>query len=965
LFTIHLRQHLFACSALAGALVVSAAPALAQDAEVAEVVVTGSRIQRPPNLVAPTPIQVVDQAKLQSQGLENVADILETLPQFAPSFGTSRTQSTFSGTADSGLNLVNLRNLGDERSLVLINGRRAPSGAISTNAVDLNLLPSVNIKRIDVITGGASAVYGADAVSGVVNIITDTAFKGVEVGLSYGEALRHNDNQNPSAYIRVGVGDDRVHAGATLQYDYQGLVRCADRYLCAEDFAWFPPDAPVRGPAARSGVPLGGRFFPDDSATGYTFNNGALVPFSTSLYGYNRNAARTLAIPTKRILFAGDAEAKITDGIEAFLEVNYAYAKTRGPFEAHPFQSGTDFTSTGLEPTIPTSNPFLPASLSALATAGGVDEIPWWQRFEGLSARGSENRREFVRAAAGLRGDFDSIAGFGKDWSYELSFTWGTTTLRGKSLGLVSVDALYSGLRVEPVPGAAAGTYRCIDPAARAQGCVPINPFDGYNAQEQAWLVRNGGLHSRSELHNGLAYLSGSLFELPAGPLQVALGAEARKIIAYENYTDEINRGEVTGNQISDSAKTVFKTEEFFVEGKAPILRDLPFVKELNVEAAYRWSDGHEAGKYETWKYGGDWSPVSGIRLRAMKNRAVRAPVLGEVTGVGETFGTVDDPCINYGLSSIANLRASCAALGIPADYNPPLTTIQNVGGFEGGNPDLKPEVADTLTYGFVLQMGQVDGTPSFLRNLTLSVDRFDIQIRDLISLLGRQRVAQLCYENAAGEREIFCSQLTRGTDPSVPGANYVLRAVDDLYQNIAELKLAGIDLQFNYSIPLEAIVGRDWGTLGLSSTWTFYDKARLTPYPGADPIDLLGSAGGDTADLSQGWIKDQSSTTLSWMGRRMSASWTTRYVGPAKSAPADVFGEESIVEIKARWYHDVQVRFSPVAKLELYAGINNVFDKAPPFFPSSQSGTQALDTIPAYYDIFGRQAYAGLKFTF
>src|SRR5688500_3581490 len=172
------------------AAALSAVPAMAQeDVAVEELVVTGSRIQRP-NLDSATPVQVVGQERLQSQGLENISDVLVSLPQFAPSFGGSRTQSTFSGTTSSGLNLINLRNLGSSRSLVLINGRRAPSGTIFSNAVDLNMLPSANIQRIDVITGGASAIYGADAVSGVVNVITDTSFEGVEIGLSYGEALK-------------------------------------------------------------------------------------------------------------------------------------------------------------------------------------------------------------------------------------------------------------------------------------------------------------------------------------------------------------------------------------------------------------------------------------------------------------------------------------------------------------------------------------------------------------------------------------------------------------------------------------------------------------------------------------------------------------------------------------------------------------------------------------------------------
>lgn len=960
------RRRLLATTVMCGAafFLMHGGQALAQEAEVSEIVVTGSRIQRP-NLVSGTPVAVVSPERLEAQGLENVADVLVTLPQFAPSFGASRTQSTFSGVADSGLNLVNLRNLGTERSLVLINARRAPSGSIEDNAVDLNMIPSANIQRIDVITGGASAIYGADAVSGVVNIITDTDFTGLEVGLSYGEALKHHDNQNPSAYIRIGKALDRGHLGATLQYDYQGLVSCADRYLCAEDFAWFPPAAPVRGAAARSGVPLGGRFFVDGAPGSYTFDNGVLTPFSVALYGYNRNAARTLAIPTERITFAADADYEVVDGVTAFMEFNYGRAKITAPFEAHPFQSSSDLVGGVLEPSIPVDNPFIPASLRNLALANGDTEITWWQRFAGLQGRGADNVRDMLRVTGGIRGEMDTLGGFGSDWNYELSYVWGRTTLNGNSRGSISTANLYSALRAEPAPG---GGFRCIDPQARSIGCVPVNPFDGYDAAETAWLVRGTGIRSAYKIGNALAYISGSVFELPAGPLQVALGVESRRIEAYEDYSAEVNAGTVTGNRISDSERTKFKTDELFVETKVPLIRDAPFFHEVNVEGAYRWSDGHNVGNYRTWRYGGDWAPIDGLRLRVMKNRAVRAPTLGEVTGIGETFGQVDDPCILYGASSNATLRANCAALGIPPNYDPPLVVIQNVGGFEGGNPNLEPEVADTLTYGFVFQAGRFDWMPSMLRELTISVDRFQIEIDGLINTVGRQNIAQLCAETPAGQGALFCSQVTRGTDPSVPGANYVLTAVNDQYQNIALLEVKGVDLEVNYGFKLGDISSslEPWGGLNINSVWTFYDKASVVPFPGSAPTELLGSAGGDTSNVSQGWIKKQGNTTLTWTVGKFRTAWTARYIGKAKSAPASLFGgEDAVVDIKSRWYSDVSVRFAATDKVEAYGGINNVFDKEPPFFPTSQSGTQALDTVPAYYDIFGRQAYIGVKARF
>lgn len=952
--------------AMAAAL--AAAPAMAQDTEVGELVVTGSRIVRP-NLESPTPVQVVGQERMEQQGFENISDALVTLPQFAPSFGASRTQSTFSGTTSSGLNTVNLRNLGQQRSLVLINGRRAPSGSVYDNAVDLNTIPSANISRIDIMTGGASAVYGADAVSGVVNIITDKEFEGFEAGFSYGAALEHHDNINPTAFARFGANFDRGHAGVTVQYDYQGLVKCSDRYLCAEDFAWFYPDDPIRGPAARSGVPLTGRYFIVGApAASYTLIGQDAVAFNTAAHGYNRNARRTLAIPTERIMVAADADFELTQGVNAFVEFNYGSSETNAPFEAHPFQSSADFVfnNEDFEASIPANNPFIPASLRSLLNASGdpTQDISWWDRFEDLQERGSSNLRQTTRVAAGLEGDFDSLFGVGSDWRYEASYVWGRTTLDGMSRGLISREGLYAGLRVEADPDNP-GQYRCTDPLQRAQGCVPINPFDGFNAEEQAYLVRNGGVRSQSQIENALAYLSGSLFELPAGPVQATLGVESRRITAYEDYSTEINLGSTTGNQISDSEETTFTTDEIFTEVVVPVLSDMPFAKELTLEGAFRWSDANFGGKYETWKYGLQWAPVEGLRFRAMQNRAVRAPVLGEVTGVGETFGQISDPCTNWAANSDANIRTNCAAEGIPGNYDPPLVVLQNVGGFVGGNPDLVPEVADTLTYGFVLQAGQFDFVPEVFSDLTISVDRFEIELEGLISTIGRQNLAELCYSQPTGQRETFCAQVTRGSDPAVPGAGYVLTDVNDQLQNIASLEVHGVDLEINWGVEFgQLFSGADnWGRLNLNSVWTFYDKATQVPIPGSDPIDLLGAAGGSTSD--QGWLEKQGNTTLTWTLGRFRTAWTARFIGEADSAPADLFGEDSITKIDSHWYHDVNLRVGITDQLEAYGGINNLFDQDPPFFPFSQAGTQALDTVPAYYDVFGRSAYVGVKVRF
>ncbi|UDF04557.1 TonB-dependent receptor domain-containing protein [Asticcacaulis sp. AND118] len=943
------------CTAVVSTLAM-APVAMAQDApapaadEAVEVVVTGTRIQRP-NLTSPSPVASISLDKMESQGFENVADALTQAPQFAASFGSSRTQSTFSGATFSGLNLVNLRNLGGIRTLTLVNGRRFPSGTIDSDAVDFNMIPSANIARVDVLTGGAGATYGADAVAGVINIITDDRFDGVQVGASYGAALEHKDNINPNAFIRFGKVFDKGFANLTLQYDYQGLVSCADRYLCAEDFSWNPPGAPNRTPSARSGVPLTGRFFVDGAAGSYTWVNNQLVPFTTAQYGYNRNAQRTLAIPTERFLLAGKAKYEIFEGHRAFVEFNYSTSDTKAPFEAHPFSSDSDLVAGVVEPSIPTTNPFLPTALRDLAIANGDTEITWWQRFEGLEGRGATNSRTNLRFVVGVEGDFDTLFGLGSDWNYEVSYLLGRSKLDSLTNGLVSRANLYNGLRVE---SNGAGGYQCIDVVARASGCVPINPFDGYNADEQKYLLVSAGTRGQYDLEVFNAFVGGSLFQLPAGPVDAVFGVESRRVTSYLDYASDINNGITTGNQIGDNDERTYQFNEYYTELNVPILKDTPFAYDLSATGSYRKSDTNAFGEYESWQLGANWAPVPGLRFRYTKALSVRAPNLSETTGISQTFGVVDDPCTTENYNDNPTRVANCAAAGVPTSYDPPLTVRQGVDGFVGGNANLKPEQADTETVGVVFTASRFDALPSWISPLTITLDRFKIDTSDLIAGVGRQEIANLCYDTAGSARDLFCSQLTRGTDPAVPGANYVLKTVNDQVLNIASLNIAGYDLEAGYNFDFDR-----FGRLGVATTWTFYDKAEKTSYPTAPVQDLLGFAGGTTSD--QGWIEKQGNVAFTWTVGKFKTNWTARYIGEAKSSPYAT----NAVTIKSHTYHDVQVRYAVFENSEIYAGISNLMDQDPPFFPTSQSGTQALDTVPAYYDVFGRSAYVGFKSKF
>jgi iron complex outermembrane recepter protein len=942
------------------------APVATQAQEAQRIEVTGSRIVRP-GLTSNTPITSITAESLSNLGQENIADLATQLPSFAPSFGSSRTQSTFSGVENSGLNLVNLRNLGSSRSLVLINGRRVPGGLSTDPSPDMNSIPTANIERIDIITGGAGAIYGADAVSGVVNIITKKRFEGVEVTASYGQSDK-GDNRNPSGSIIFGGKfANGGNATATLQFDKQGRVSCADRYLCAEDFAWTDPSAPPRrGPAARSGVGVGGRFFVGgDSYTrrngSFTDANGDLIPFSVPIDGYNRNAARDLAIPTTRIMAAAEAETPITKGISAFAEINYAQTDIKSSFEAHPYQSFRDLFGGpgGVEASIPLDNPFIPPALQSAINAYNADPanaatqisaLGWWQRLSGLGTdRGAESNRNTARTVFGLKGEMDNLFGLGSGWRWEASHVYGRTAATLGTRGLVGLGELYEGLRVEADP-ANPGGFRCVSAVARSQGCVPINPFADYTKAMTDYVRVSSNAVGRSTLNDTVAFLSGSPIELPAGSLRTVIGAEHRSFAGFLDYDNVVNRGLATGNVIGDTDYVKTKTSEVFAELYVPLLADQAFARSMNVEGAFRHSSS-KGDNYNTWKFGGDWEPVDGLRFRAMKARSVRAPAPGELSGIATTAGVVNDPCTAARRNANATRAANCATDGVPADYAPALVIEQSVQGFTGGNANLKPEEGTTLTFGAVW-------APSFVKGFSISIDRFEVDVEKIITTVDRQLTANLCYDTP---NRLLCGAVRRGANPLIPGATYILTAVDENLQNVAKQSIAGVDIDVKYKMGLA-----QYGDLDFSMLATFYDKAKFVPIPGEEPINQLGQAGGSTTD--QGWIRFTANANIGWRMGPFSANWNVRHIGKANMASTGAnttTTDDGFPKIGSHSYHNVRLGYTVKKDFEVFGGITNLFDKQPPFFASGTSGTQALDTIPGYYDVFGRSYFVGARMKF
>jgi outer membrane receptor protein involved in Fe transport len=910
-----------------------------------EIVVTGSRIARP-ELEAATPVQVLSSAAIEQQGSPNVADILSELP--AVGIGSTRTNTNFS-TIANGVSTIDLRNLDEKRTLVLQNGRRIVAGIGGTSSVDVNNIPIDLLERIEIITGGASAVYGSEAVAGVVNFILRNDFEGVRVRAQAGVT---DEGDNPRQLIAVtggyNFGDDRGNITLSGQYDRDEGLRSRNRAISRNDVPF------------RSSFTPQGRFFAGDSNFTYDQANNLQVGFVNGVNGFNRNAERYIAVPLERYLANGLAHFDFTDSISLFAEGSYAKAKSRSRLEPYAFDNSDARLPDGtILPGLSIDNPFVPTVIRNAAIAAGEDTIGFTKRFVGVFDRSNRADREFYRIVAGLRGSFL------EDWKWEAYYNRSQTQESTASeTGLR--DRLYYALDVINLNGQPA----CRDAAARTAGCRPFNVFgfDSASPEARAYVTNNGQLSTyestvRQEVF--AANVSGSLFNLPGGELGVAAGLEHRKEKSRELYDDETQAGNTLSNALTDTVGE-YDVTEAYGEVVVPILADRPFFEYLGLEAAARYSDYSTVGGVWSYKIGGDWAPTRDIRFRAVYARASRAPNIGELfAGASQTFPSgLTDPCEGVTATSTRAVDAYCRTIpGIAQQiasrgvfqYDDNLDR-QSIEGEDSGNTDLDEERAKTLTAGVVL-------TPRFLPNFSLTVDYFQIKIKDAITLVPRQVTIDECAASAGTSP--LCDLIVRevvGTPrPRTPGTVF---QVDSFPVNAASIETRGIDVGARYRTNL----GAD-SRIDLAVQYTYLDRLTLQPLEGLPVENNRGQLDGD-GRLGAGF-KHKANASATFTNGPFSFNWRTVYLsdikdtlGPDEDSP---LGDETN-SVDDYWYHDIQARFTvgDARRLEFYVGVDNLFDKKPPVInQNGASNITGTETAADTYDPFGRNFYAGVSVKF
>lgn len=954
-----------------------AAPASAQEAEEAAsddvVVVTGSRIRRP-DYEFSNPVVSVDGENLAYSGVTNLTDFATDFPALVNSFDSEESADTANNAGIVGLNLLNLRNLGTERTLVLVDGRRHVSSDEGTAAVDTNSIPVALIERIEVLTGGASAVYGADGVSGVVNFVLKDDFEGVDARFQHGTTT---DGGGERTFGSVLVGDtfNNGRTNVTLAYEFskENALEQRDRSYARignrEVLIGNPDDLDddpnivdnvflrnVRYPDTSTGGSITTDWDFDDDGLGFGIDfNGDGTPWTGgvatpdfAVVGGDGSLldlfVDELLPELERQLVRGSFRHDWTPNLSTYGSLKYVTTDTS--FTAQPtYDFGEEFVFLGMF--VPIDNPFIPqAALDDALLPGNVgDELGAVLVLRDnldLGYTYRDVRRETLRGVIGQEGNLtDNIA-------FDVSFVYGQTQ---SSLDYVNdriAERWFAAIDAVEAPNGEIVCRSDLDPTAVPvdflaiadassfgttftpgpnSGCVPADIFGpDVSPEAAAWI--NQTTHNSNELNQYVlsGYLTGDttdMIELPAGTIGWVVGGEYREEKSQFRASPLQKLGDAEGYDIVWSGQALdsegsFDVYEAFGEVEVPLLSGVPFAEELTVDGAYRYSHYSTAGDTDTWKVGGRWRPIDQIMFRATEAKSVRAPNISELfLPRVQTFAEIDDPCDKDNVNAGTSFRYdNCAAALSPFGLDPDTydnTLSESVEGVIGGNPNLGAETARTTTFGVVLQ-------PNFLPGFTASVDYYEIDLTNAIQFFEAQTVVDKCYD--LPQPNEFCTLVGRNPD------NGFVDYFESAAVNVASYETSGIDFSVRYNVdPADFGIGSDIGTFSLSLVGSHLDDLTFVELADADPDEDAGEPGAPE------W---QAVFDLTWNYDDWSVNYGVNYFSETKritderrAADPD-WVEPQYFNYSERLTHDIQVRKALNDTWTVYGGVNNLFDQDP-----------------------------------
>jgi iron complex outermembrane receptor protein len=937
-----------------------------------EIIVTGSRVARQ-GFEAPTPTKVLSAEDLQRRGSTNVGDFLNEIPAFRPSQNNQTNTTSFNST---GQVYADLRGLGNIRTLTLVDGRRhVPSS--STGQVDLNLIPTILVERVEVVTGGASAAYGSDAISGVVNVLLDKKLRGLKGDIS-NAISEYGDNWERRASLGFGtsfaddrgsivVGGEYVTIAGVTSYDDRPWSTLSDEivsypatrtaglpsrtYAVDARFTNSTVGGLINGSCAAVGCTptalaatspfLGIQFAPGGVPAPFSYGNDAQFRTGTASDGTSDGMPTrlgfSLVVPVKRYVGFAHVDYGVSDTIKVFAEGGYARSGSiYGGASPRDSNASTNI--------IRRDNAFLPTSIRNLMVANNVQAISLGRSAFDYGQTINDNKNVTVRGTAGASGEL------GGGWTWDAYYEYG----RNKFTSLTSQNRILAkyAFAVDAVVNPANGQITCrallpsSGPAANAAAanCVPINLF-GPNSPSDAAAAYVLGTTTQTittTQHVGAANLRGTLFNTWAGPVAAAVGGEIRRDRSV-SVVDPLSvaRGYFYSNPQPFAG--TFNTKEGYIEAAVPLAKDLPFARSLDLNGAFRYTDYSVSGAVKTWKVGATYEPVDGVKFRGVLSRDIRAPNANELFSSFTTASTVRNPFS-----------------GVTAAY--PIITQPSA--------SLQPEKARTKIAGIVL-------SPRFTPGLNMSVDYYDINLKGAIASYGAQQVLDNCFAetnsaNPAGG--FFCTLVVRNGTTLVSASTPLF--------NLASIRTRGVDFDVNYRHRLGAgnLVARVFGTYvpDLTTDDAFgtprtYNAAGVLVTKGS-VINRAGQVGGFTSGINTGatslphW---QVNGSLTYADDLFSVTAQGRYLqgGKADKSLLDESDPDynpaspiSVTrnQVSARFYLNlsgsVNILNEGNRKVQLYTVVSNATNVAPPHPDTSVAGL--YDRIGRYYRLGVRFAY-------
>lgn len=1010
-----LTRRFLRTSLMSGVAVAAVAtPALAQDEPEDTIIVTGSRLNQA-NLTSSSPVFQVDAGEVDTRGTARIEDLINVLPQVIPAQGSGLANGA------SGTSSLDLRGLGAARTLVLLDGKRLPFGSPQFSPVNLDLIPAQLVERVDVVTGGGSAVYGSDAISGVVNFVTRKDFEGFEIDGQVGFFQDGNGNDfanqlnsnfgvpnpdaaldgrgvNISALFGANTADGRGNVTAFIQYQDQNEIRQGERDYSACAFGTSSSDPRAVGGVTCAGSSTFRRLgLSDDNdefpAGLFLADDGSLVPFTgdpDQLFNFAPD--NFIQRNNERFNINASARYELVDNVEAYIDLGYTTNET----DSQIAFSGTFFRNFQIN----CDNPFLQATVPGGGTAAtellecspaqiaAGDDV----NFGGTSGPGFRNvngdpRSSFIglqtfRAVGGLRGTIDD------NWSWETFGQFSRTTLTDISTGDLNFDRLQDSFFV--VDNGSGPECR-----SGAAGCTPIDLFGSTLTDGSQAIPRDVALASQ-----GTGISVGSVEQIVLGGtiggdtgfgtpwtdnnVQALVGVEYRRD-NLESTPDELSQipGGLgltgVGGGTLPVAGEVEVTEVFF-ETQIPIVEGRQFFEELSINGAFRFSDYSTDGNgvansfnAETFAAGLAWAPVEDLRFRGQFQRAIRAPnVINLFTGQNTGLFNGTDPCSNLasnGGAPTATL-AQCANTGVTAAQfgTLPDNPAGQLNQVTGGNPFLVAETANTYTFGLLFQPRWVDG-------FSLAVDYYDISIDDAIGTVPANTSLSQCLNTGSAT---FCDNVVRDQDGSlfaspVPpaGSPFQFAGVQATNANIANISTRGIDVNARYSFDVS-----NYGSLAFDYVGTYVVDYTFTPVPGV--TDELQCEGLYRSPCEGGPLPEYRHRLLTtWQTPwDVDALITWRHIGSTQFEEAAVGGSASaggaflttgnILDdfLDAANYVDLALRWQVKDNFSMRAGVNNILGRDPELSTEAGTAPGNGDTFPQFYDPAGRFIFVGFNWS-